>query len=738
MSITFFCLAETLSAGDINWIVISENARMNWKSIGNQGYTLYDYACFTFWIAISVAVISILGVAIGEFIISITILSILVQNPSVDFFGNSLGLILNVFSIMFLIVIFLVQNANQNYSNRLARVIFHDQYFIGSIGFIIVASIFNLSGSYFDWGAPFTTIGFAFSISSIIIVASLIFLTGYFIDVSNIIKYLTKQYIADISPGKLYKTGFGTEYIDREYTKILTTNIQLISSTCIRAIEENNHTLAKTCLNSLITMSSQYLRETDPDEANDDFLQNLNDEFQFIGSTAFKEDIRQKYAQDVVKAVGEIGKDVTSRREIGTPGAIWGALLKRLFEDAVEFDRNKVGPIAIEKLGEMGKIAIIESDDRSFRHYEGGLKEIAGICIQRDETYFNNLVANISREYQEMYIVFLRRVCEDGWYSDYDLKGLIETYATVFIVSKASFGNMSKDTLLASIIGPMQPFTAKLAAELHRHYILPPQRQNKLIEYLSYLNQFVRNITKEVSTNKQQIYQVYTTLFYVYALYAPLGMKNRSNLLLNLNKRWIELISDTYRYNMKNGKKVDYNIEKDSCNFYAVMIYFYRYNPKIIAGFVEPLLKEYNELKADFPSGNMANDQHLERVYLQLKLIAAWIDEVNDLCQVSPKLKQVLVDDFYESDFQNLDAVGRMMHTGIEKYNYPHRKMYDSGSDWQLQPDPVWTNRFQENIADLLNGDNKHYETFHEELRARHKLKKAGQVGTVIQQITDL
>lgn len=57
-----------------------------------------------------------------------------------------------------------------------------------------------------------------------------------------------------------------------------------------------------------------------------------------------------------------------------------------------------------------------------------------------------------------------------------------------------------------------------------------------------------------------------------------------------------------------------------------------------------------------------------------------------------------------------------------------------SRSGWSLRPDPVWSNSFQENISSLMNGDdNRHYETFHEELRTRHNLQKAVNTDAIIQ-----
>jgi len=107
--------------------------------------SFYQYGKIGFWAAVAVIVISSIGVTLGKIGFSIDALAILVQNPSSGFFGSSLNLILSIISLVFVVVIFLVQNANQEYSSRLSGVILHDKYFLRTIGFILAASIFNIS-----------------------------------------------------------------------------------------------------------------------------------------------------------------------------------------------------------------------------------------------------------------------------------------------------------------------------------------------------------------------------------------------------------------------------------------------------------------------------------------------------------------------------------------------------------------------------------------------------------------
>lgn len=180
---------------------------------------------------------------------------------------------------------------------------------------------------------------------------------------------------------------------------------------------------------------------------------------------------------------------------------------------------------------------------------------------------------------------------------------------------------------------------------------------------------------------------------------------------------------------METEEKLDLDFKRNLHHFYAIVLYFYRFDSNSIAEFVEPLREEYVELRSAFLEGENVDKRDLKSLYLNLKLIGAWIDEVNDLEAVSPELRNVLIWDFFEED-----ALRRQIPAnGLKKYNYPPTENL-SGSDWRLPADTLWTDRFQDNIAELLNGgDGKHYEQFHEELRTRHNLRKAVRLGKSMQ-----
>jgi hypothetical protein len=353
----------------------------------------YQYGRALFWITAGLVTAAVIAVSLIEIGYPIAPLTPLVQPPSNGFFASSLNLILSIISLVFIVVIFLVQNANQPYTSRLSGVILRDRYFLATIGFVLIGSIVSISGSYFDLGAPFTLGGYAFSIATVLLVGALIAFAGYFINIANIIEYITRQIENDISTERIYRpTPFSIPLQDEEYIGRLTSQTQLIVSTCIKAIEQNQQPVVDSCLDALTRITERFLAETTERDVDEDFLQELNDQFQFIGSAAFEEYTRQKYSESVVEAIGDIGVEITESREIGTLGGSWASLLGNLFQDSLEFDRTTTASISIQKLGEMSISAIKQGDSDSVRVYQSELETISTICTAGNHPYLANLL----------------------------------------------------------------------------------------------------------------------------------------------------------------------------------------------------------------------------------------------------------------------------------------------------------------------------------------------------------
>jgi hypothetical protein len=679
--------------------------------------SFYQYGKLGFWLAIGIIFIAIIGVTLGELGIYIEAFSVIVQNPSNGFFGSSLNLILSIISLVFIVVIFLVQNANQEYSARLAGVILHDKYFLWTIGFILVASVFNISGSYFSWGPPLTVIGYAFSISTALLVGSLIAFAGYFIDISNIIDYITEDLKQQISQDRIYRPSFlGVSLQDEDYVSKLNTDTQLIVSTCIQAIEENQQNVVNSCLNAITEIIEKYLEETNESEVNDDFLNELNDQFQFIGSAAFDDYTRQKYSESVVETVGDIGLAITKHRELGTPGSRWANLLKNQFEDSLEFDRTAAAHIALRKLGEMSVTAILNAELDSYRVYQGEVDSLARLCAAANHSFLAGLLQNAHLQYQKMYVAFLRALCTEGYAPDIAIPTLLEDFAESFNQAKENYGFYTDQALYAALFG-LEPFAGRVGDELQRHRDLDPAEQRYVAEYLSELIGFLRQISlQNPEDNHKDIYKGYTQFLFILENTAPVDEDTKLRLLDDLNNNFVDLIESEYSRSLENSENLDYDINHRITDFYAMLIYFYREDSDALPTFLIPLVESYTNLVDDHPSPDTVNERTLHQLYQELKVFGAWMSRFYDSEDVCPELMETLTDNFEEVDTSS----SRIYTSTFDRYDYP-TNTFDHRDGWWLRPDAIWSNRFQESISDTLNGDRTHYEAFHNELQNRHE-----------------
>ncbi|MFB9813260.1 hypothetical protein [Haloarcula sebkhae] len=680
-------------------------------------FSLYQYGKLGFWAAIGVILVAAIGITLGELGIYLTSLSILVQDPSNGFFESSLNLILSIISLVFLVVIFLLQNANQEYSSRLSSVILHDKYFLWTIGFILTASIFNISGSYFSWGPPLTVIGYAFSISTALLVGALIAFAGYFIDISNIIDYITEDLKQQISQDRIYRTTFlGTSLQDEDYVSKLNTDAQLIVSTCIQAIEQNQQNVVNSCLDALTEIVKKYLKETDDSEVNDDFINELNDQFQFIGAAAFDDYTRQKYSESVVETVGDIGLAITKDRELGTPGSRWANLLKSQFEDSLEFDRTAAAHIALRKLGEMSTTAILNGDLDSYRVYQGKTDSLARLCATASDSFLANLLQNAHLQYQRMYVTFLRMLCTEGYAPDTDVSMLFDDFAESFNQAKENYDFYTNQVLYAALFG-LEPFAARVGGELQQHQGLDPATQRSIADYLSELIDFLRRISlQSPEHNHKDIYKGYTQFLFALENSSPVDEDIKKSLLSDLNNNFTNLIKHEYTNSLEESDNLDLDINRRITDFYAMLIYFYQDDPDALATFITPLVELYTNLADSYPSPDTVNNRTLHQLYQELKIFGAWISQFHDPENVCPELMDVLIENFEEID----TSTTRFYTSTLERYDYP-TNTFDYRGGWWLRPDAIWSNRFQENISDTLNGDGNYYQQFHEELRDRQE-----------------
>lgn len=680
----------------------------------------YQYGRLLFAAAagtVGLAVVTAVSVEIG---CPIPLLSSFSRAPTNDFFGSSLNLILSIISLVFLVVIFLVQNATQEYSSRLSGVILRDRYFLGTIGFILVGSIFSISGSYFEPGEPFTLIGYAFSIATILLVGALIAFTGYFLNIANIIAYITKQIEREITADRIYQPNpFGVPLQDDEYIRQLTSRTQLIVSTCIQAIEQNQQPVVDSCLDSLTNITEQFLDQTTERDVNEDFLQELNDQFQFIGSTAFEEYSRQKHSESVVEAIGDIGVKITNSRELGAQAGSWASLLGDLFTDSLEFDRTNAAALSIQKLGEMSTTALNQGDFDTFRLCLSECEDISTVCAAGNHPYLASLMQSLHGQYQKMYATYLYALLAEGHTSEYDRSQLLEEFANSFNEGKSTYGFYNDQVLFAGLFG-LKPFAGKVAAPLLQHQDPDPRTQQVLKEDLEALVDFLHEISlTNTEANQPDLYKGYTQFLFTFEQAVPLESDDKLELVAQLNDTWLQLVDETYSKAIEDEENVEHRLNERMSDVTALLIYFNKDDPDALAELIEPYAAVYRDLADTYDDTDTFTERNLKNLYKQLKLAGAWINRFHDPEQITPELGDVLVDDFYEIP----ETHSRLPRPLMPRYGYPNDASFSRRDGWWLYPDALWSyTGFQDEITDTLNGeDSSNYPEFHERLQEAHE-----------------
>lgn len=445
----------------------------------------------------------------------------------------------------------------------------------------------------------------------VLLVGALIAFAGYFINIANIIEYITRQIENDISTDQIYRPNpLSVPLQDEEYIAQLTSQTQLIVSTCIKAIEQNQQPVVDSCLDALSRIAERFLAETTERDVDEDFLQELNDQFKFIGSAAFEEYTRQKHSENVVEAIGDIGIEITETREIGTLGGSWASLLGDLFQDSLEFDRTTAASISIQKLGDMSVSTIKQGDFDSVRVYQDELETISMICTAGNRPYLANLLQTLHGQYQKMYAAYLYALLAEGYVPDYDVSRLLEEFAESFNEGKSAYGYYNKQILFAGLFG-LQPFAETVAAPLFRYSNPDPRTQRFVREYLEELGDLLRAVSlTELEGNHSDLYTGYTQFLFVLEEAEPLDPDTNVEVVSQLNDAWLQLVAETYRQAIDNEENVDHNLNERMSDFTAFLIYFHRDDPDTLAELFEPHAGIYRELTERYAGQNQYADRN--------------------------------------------------------------------------------------------------------------------------------
>lgn len=688
--------------------IIKNRVSLNYYAIGT----------FLFWFAVAILLSVIVGVSLRGVVDYPPVFSIILQKPSNTFFSTSLNLVLSVLSIVFLVVIFLIQNANQEYSTRLSRVVLKHPYFLVPLFIVLGVSVLNLSGSYFALGQSFQILVYAASMSSVVIIGSLIMFAIYFSDISNILGYLTRRIKKNIREENIYiGKFFGINLENKAYIEKLNVDTQLIASTCSQAIENDQLNVVKTCTDSLKNIVTQYLKETSELSVEDDFLEECTHQFKFLGTKTFEKYTRQKYSEDIAEAIGGIGVEISKNRKFGSIGSHWTSLLRYFFLRSLNFDRTETGGICASKLGDMTVTAIKEENIDFARSYLHNLERLSDLCVTQNHLYLAILIQSIHIQYQKIVLAYLDLLLEKGIFPEREISSVIETFSSSFNKAKNTFDIQNNLRLFAATFG-VDSFSSKVQIRLARENVneLNMREKKNLQSFCMKLIEFLKRIgKKETDKNLNDLYKGFSEFLYVFIQDLSVEDDFKEPILMQLNKSWIECFENTYTQKMNENEDVSSDLREWISNFYALIVYFYKDEPEKLSEFISPLGELYTKLDEKYDvDGQTINERNIKSLYKELKLIASWVDLFQDTEEIIPDIMDILIENFEE-----VESMGIGVLPLLQRYGYPSGFL--TGETWQLRPSRVWGNGFQKEIAINLNGENgKHYQEFHEEVKEKH------------------
>ncbi|KMT45715.1 hypothetical protein EL22_28725 [Halostagnicola sp. A56] len=263
---------------------IAAGLRDSGSSLWN-GLTWYSWGKTLFWIA---TLLPTLFVFNHIYLENTQITSLLTGTPEQPFFSDSLILMVNLIGFVFTISIFLIQNTVRSYTPNLAKEIFRDGYLRGIFVSLLGIAVFNLSSLYFQVGGVYQPLSFIFALSSFLYLVALALITAYYLNISNTISRSEERIKSKITEDNIYRSQSIAPVKNDEFLEELSNETLLITNTGLMAIDNNDHELVVKCIQSLESIGVEYLEKLQS-PVDDDFMRELNDQFEFLIQSASEE-----------------------------------------------------------------------------------------------------------------------------------------------------------------------------------------------------------------------------------------------------------------------------------------------------------------------------------------------------------------------------------------------------------------------------------------------------------------
>ena len=248
-------------------------------------------------------------------------------------FSSALLVLVNMIGFLFVILIFVFQNITQEYNPDLSKEIYKDTYLVLIFAVLLLITMFNLSGLYFEWDYLFQSIGYILTACSFLYLIPLSLITGHYLNVSNTIRKSERRIRSKVTTANIYRPSVltATPLKDEEFQQELTQDTLLVTNTAIQAIENNNHVLVITCIKALERIGQTYLDLLES-PVEDDFVREINDQYKFIIQSTGRDYTSQKYLEPLCEAIGELSRSTFRNTENAAQTSLWLQSLQEILK----------------------------------------------------------------------------------------------------------------------------------------------------------------------------------------------------------------------------------------------------------------------------------------------------------------------------------------------------------------------------------------------------------------------
>ncbi|MDZ7850336.1 MAG: hypothetical protein U5K70_05840 [Halodesulfurarchaeum sp.] len=442
------------------------------------------------------------------------------------------------------------------------------------------------------------------------------------------------------------------------------------------------------------------MEQTSGEITNDDLINEIADYYEFLIKTALEDDSRQKYLEDIAEAMGDTALSIVEHRDMGGQSQMSGRLLNSiqdLFFKAYGLDLTSVGHVCIDKIDEVSVAALEDGDYRTYDYYNSHLDDIADICADAKQHYAALLLQRALNKYQWQYVRMVQLLIDEKLVvEDWQVRDFFDGLASRFNEATSEASHHQEQLIYAALYG-VKSFNWKLKkADIQG--IENPRIERVTKEYLEeYIDFHHRILTNDFGSNHIFAYGAFPELLYLVTHEIELRDEFESELVRQINEKWLDFIEQYYQHCVEEDEGLDSNLEESMMDYYALLIFFHRGDRELLREFTEGLVDIYSDLPEN--QSSRGGDALNRSLYKHLKLYGCWLSLSYDLKRAFPRLFDTLV-----TDFREVTHPGRALPTSAaEKYGYPSKHGTGWYGPWLMSPSQVWGNQFQYGVSAEMN-----------------------------------